>query len=183
VCFVAGTLVHTSEGQKPIEQIKVGDSVLSYDERTGKTEYKPVLATFSHEAKEVLDVTIEGEPEPLGVTPQNPFFVHRARDNTDDGDLDGDGSAGEWISAGKLREGDQVRRPDGSWSPVVKIEKRESGATVYNFSVADNHTYFVGHIGTLVHNDCRGVGELEYRHTVKSYADTDLGELVDQIEG
>ena len=28
-CFVAGTLVHTKDGLKPIEQIKIGDWVLS----------------------------------------------------------------------------------------------------------------------------------------------------------
>jgi hypothetical protein len=29
-CFVAGTLVHTKDGEKPIEEIRVGDWVLSY---------------------------------------------------------------------------------------------------------------------------------------------------------
>lgn len=127
--------------------------MLSYNEKTGQTEYKSVLATFSHEAREVLDVTIEGEPESLGVTPQHPFFVHRARDNTSDGDSD-DEDAGVWIAAGKLREGDRVLRPNGEWVRVVRIEKREGGAAVYNFSVADNHTYFVGKLGVLAHNTC-----------------------------
>lgn len=31
-CFIAGTLVHTKDGLKPIEQIKVGDWVLSRPE-------------------------------------------------------------------------------------------------------------------------------------------------------
>ena len=31
-CFVAGTLVHTKDGLKPIEQIKIGDWVLSRPE-------------------------------------------------------------------------------------------------------------------------------------------------------
>ena len=32
-CFVAGTLIHTEEGYKPIEDVKVGDKVLSHDNR------------------------------------------------------------------------------------------------------------------------------------------------------
>lgn len=48
-CFVAGTLVHTQEGLRPIEQIKVGDLVLSkHNSGTGKRAYKRVLKTFAH---------------------------------------------------------------------------------------------------------------------------------------
>ena len=35
-CFVAGTLVTTEDGQEPIEEIEVGDKVLSENEFTGK---------------------------------------------------------------------------------------------------------------------------------------------------
>jgi hypothetical protein len=46
-CFVAGTPVHTKEGLRPIEQIKVGDYVLSKPEDgKGKTAYKPVVKIF-----------------------------------------------------------------------------------------------------------------------------------------
>ncbi len=37
---------------------------------------------------------------------------------------------------------------------VVDIAQRAGGATVYNFEVADNHNYFVGQAGLLVHNQC-----------------------------
>lgn len=52
--FVAGTLVHTDKGLVPIEQIKVGDMVLSKPEiGEGELAYKPVVNTFVHEDKEV----------------------------------------------------------------------------------------------------------------------------------
>ncbi len=41
-CFPAGTLVPTLAGPLPIEQIKIGDRVLSMDERTGELDYKAV---------------------------------------------------------------------------------------------------------------------------------------------
>lgn len=45
-CFVSGTQVFTDQGLKNIEDIKVGDFVLSKDPITGKTDYKPVVNTF-----------------------------------------------------------------------------------------------------------------------------------------
>ncbi len=52
--FVAGTLVHTDKGLVPIEQIKVGDMVLSKPENgEGELAYKPVVNTFVHEDKEI----------------------------------------------------------------------------------------------------------------------------------
>ena len=56
-CFVAGTLVHTKESLKPIEQIQVGDWVLSRPENPEQgteTGYKRVIKTFRFVGKEVV---------------------------------------------------------------------------------------------------------------------------------
>jgi hypothetical protein len=39
-----------------------------------------------------------------------------------------------------------------SLQKVVNIEVTEEKTTVYNFDVADNHNYFIGEGGVLVHN-------------------------------
>lgn len=49
--FVAGILVHTDKGLVPIQEIKVGDWVLSRQIGTGSTEYKQVVNTFKSDVK------------------------------------------------------------------------------------------------------------------------------------
>jgi len=52
--FVAGTLVHTDQGLVPIEEIKVGDMVLSKPEsKEGDLAYQPVAQTFVSDDKEI----------------------------------------------------------------------------------------------------------------------------------
>ncbi|WP_037585305.1 polymorphic toxin-type HINT domain-containing protein [Stenoxybacter acetivorans] len=59
-CFVAGTLIHTKEGLRPIEQIKVGDDVLSTPEDgSGGTAYKKVINTFEFEDQETWFISWE----------------------------------------------------------------------------------------------------------------------------
>lgn len=54
-CFVAGTLVHAKQGLVPIEQLKVGDYVLSKPESgEGEQTYQRVTETFVHEEQEVF---------------------------------------------------------------------------------------------------------------------------------
>ena len=58
--FVAGTLIHTDKGLVPIQELKVGDKVLSKPESgIGDIEYKPVVKTFVHEDKEMWIVRLE----------------------------------------------------------------------------------------------------------------------------
>jgi hypothetical protein len=58
--FVAGTLVHTRDGLRPIEQIKVSDYVLSKPEDgNGETAYKRVVNTFEFDDKEAWFVSWE----------------------------------------------------------------------------------------------------------------------------
>lgn len=66
--FVAGTLVHTDKGLVPIQDIKVGDLVLSKpvlskaESGMGEAEYKPVLSTFVHKEKPIWMVRAEKTP-------------------------------------------------------------------------------------------------------------------------
>ncbi|MCL2021413.1 MAG: polymorphic toxin-type HINT domain-containing protein [Betaproteobacteria bacterium] len=63
-CFIAGTLVHTREGLVPIEQIKVGDWVLSKPESgEGEQTYKRVTKMFRHEDREVWLLPIASAKE------------------------------------------------------------------------------------------------------------------------
>ena len=64
--FVAGTLVHTKEGLVPIEQIKVGDWVLSkHESGQGEREYKRVTKTFVHDDEKVMAM-VYGDRLPEG---------------------------------------------------------------------------------------------------------------------
>jgi hypothetical protein len=56
-CFIAGALVHTDKGLVPIEQLKVGDLVLSAPE-SGEWElaYKPVVKTLVRHDQPILRV-------------------------------------------------------------------------------------------------------------------------------
>jgi hypothetical protein len=51
---------------------------------------------------------------------------------------------------------------------VESVEQRDGGATVYNFEVAQNHNYFVGEVGTLVHNDCNNIKGAAFENLIVS---------------
>lgn len=58
-CFVAGTLIWTDNGRVPIEQIQVGDLVLSKPETNdGPQAYKRVVKTFYFDDLEVEFVEV-----------------------------------------------------------------------------------------------------------------------------
>jgi hypothetical protein len=47
-----------------------------------------------------------------------------------------------------------LRRASGERQPITNIQVVRETHVTYNFEVADNHNYFVGEQGLLVHNDC-----------------------------
>ncbi len=59
-----------------------------------------------------------------------------------------------------MRAGDVLLTVNGEYVVVeqIKHEILESPMKVYNFRVADNHTYFVGDTGVGVHNTANGCG-------------------------
>lgn len=141
LCFPAGTPVTTRDGLKPIEQIKAGDEVLSRNRTTGKLEYQKVTALIPPHPSKLLQISVAAEANPLQPTPEHPFFGRRAG-----------GSQAEWIRAVDLQVGDSVLTAAATWTEVLAISALEKEEVVYNFEVEENHDYFVGAAGLLVHN-------------------------------
>ena len=96
------------------------------------------------EADVLVHIEVNGEDSSATVT--HPFLVD-----------------GKWISAKDLRAGDQLTLADGTKAPIEKIryEKLTEPVLVYNFEVADFHTYYVGNSQVLVHNKCNKTGNTE----------------------
>lgn len=111
----------------------------SKNPETGEKELKEVVQTFVNKTDELVHVYVNGEE--IIATPEHPFYVP----------LKG------WISAINLRAGDILVLQSGKYVIVelVQHEILESPVTVYNFEVAEFHTYYVGDSAVLVHNVCK----------------------------
>lgn len=136
VCFTAGTKINTKDGLVNIEDVKVGDLVLSWDEITGTYDYKPVDKTFVNETNELVEVNIDGEV--IKATPMHPFR----------------GANGQWIAASKLTKGVELISPTGKNQKVKSVEFIKEKATVYNLEVRDYSTFVIGQNEVVVHNEC-----------------------------
>ncbi|MNM82347.1 Hint module [compost metagenome] len=133
-CFVAGTEVQTDEGEKNIEDIEVGDKVLSKNEETGEVAYKEVTATFDHETDEIYQIHVGDQV--IESTYNHPFWV------------EGKG----WTYVKDLKVGDLLVQSDGNTLKIENVELLHKQATVYNMTVDEFHTYFVSDLGIWVHN-------------------------------
>ncbi|WP_341278990.1 polymorphic toxin-type HINT domain-containing protein [Paenibacillus sp. FSL H8-0537] len=135
-CFTAGTKVLTDEGEKNIEDIEVGDMVLSKNEETGEQVYKEVLNLFRNQRDEIYKLSVSGQI--IETTFNHPFWV------------EGKG----WVLAEDLEEGDKLQKSNGDLLTIDNIEivSLKEKVTVYNFEVEDFHTYFVSDLGIWVHN-------------------------------
>ena len=142
-CFTADTDVLMGDGTaKPIQDVVVGDRVLSHDPVTGEDVEGTVEQVYVHEDVETLLLTTsEGE---VTTTATHPFYV------------EGQG----WTPAGQLRAGDRLRTPDGAPVEVQTLQSTGHHETVYNFTVTEWNNYHIhtqGQTGQntpiLVHND------------------------------
>jgi hypothetical protein len=145
-CPIAGTKILTDTGNKSIEEIKVGEKVLSKNVETGEQGYKEVKQVFVREVDTLYHVKINGTT--ITNTDEHPYWVV------------GKG----WVEAKDLEKDDQVVLASGEKAAVESVtkEKLDTPVKVYNFEVADWHTYFVAELGVLVHNDCAAKGKGEY---------------------
>ena len=140
--FTASTAVLLANGgQKPISQIKVGEKVRTVDPATGKTVDGTVVKTFLTDDTDLTDVTLDTR---VGATVLHTTTHHQIYDRT----------LGEFVDAGTLRPGDQLTTADGSTVTVTAVRSWIGKEWMYDLTVNDTHTFFVGANGdpVLVHN-------------------------------
>jgi len=134
-CFVAGTKIALLNGDtKNIEDITIGEEVLTYNEQSGVNESGIVGELKQHEVDSVIRLTFDNEIITI-TTHEHPFFV------------DGKG----WVKASELEPLDVCKKVDGSESLVSTVEEINESHMVYNLlSVGQNHNFYANQI--LVHN-------------------------------
>ena len=137
--FTEGTLVHTKRGLIPIEEVLIGDYVLSFDEETGENEYQEVVHLIQGENDYELTGIQLDNGEIIEATIKHPFYVDSV-----------------WKDADDLAIQDKLFSLN-EYSVIEKISMTKRETFVYNLTVDNTHTYYVGVEGVLVHNakrDC-----------------------------
>ena len=99
-----------------------------------------VTGTMKHFATNVLNLTIAGLDEPLGVTTTHPIWSEDRQ---------------AFVPAGQLVAGENLRQADGKSIQLTRITpKRGPPEVVYNLEVDGEHVYHVADRGLLIHNSC-----------------------------
>ncbi|MCG8672430.1 MAG: EndoU domain-containing protein [Pseudomonadales bacterium] len=138
--FTEGTLVSTANGLIPIEEVSIGDYVLSYNEDTGEQQYNRVVHLIEAEGlKSLVSITLMSG-EVLDATESHPFYVKKSGENW------------IWQDAGELEVGDILIDSEGNEILIASLENYTQTIRVFNFNVEKNHTFYVGNQSILTHN-------------------------------
>ncbi|WP_230285589.1 polymorphic toxin-type HINT domain-containing protein [Deinococcus sp. 23YEL01] len=57
-----------------------------------------------------------------------------------------------WVGAGHLKIGDKIKQADGTTGLVANVTTVQQTREMFNLTVSEAHTYYVGNDGWLVHN-------------------------------
>ncbi len=118
VCFVAGTSITlVDKNSKSIEEIKVGDEVLSWDEKTGEFQNAKVVKTFEKIATELIKIELENN-KIIESTPEHPFYTSKG-----------------WISAKEIKPNDLIKGINGFIAVKSASLEERSPVKVYKFEV------------------------------------------------
>lgn len=165
LCFAKGTPVAAEGGDRPIESIRVGDRVWARDVESGVVALRPVTTLFVTPGVATIDLELAAgsHSEHVAVTPGHRFWVE-GRGWTPAQDLERSPLASLQDSLlaiplsgvpppeqGHLGTTLLTSGPlDSLWA--TPLSSRSTTTTVYNLEVDGFHSYFVGRLHALVHN-------------------------------
>jgi hypothetical protein len=147
-CFVAGTKILMANGiEKNIEEVVVGDAVISYNLLENITEFDVVDAVTHRTINKTVKYTFEDNSE-LEATIDHPLYVRGKSWSSYDNNL-----SNQMYNIGgvsKIEIGDYVKTPN-DFKKILSIVENHKTINVYNLSnVKYNHNFFANM--SLVHN-------------------------------
>ncbi|GGV12751.1 hypothetical protein GCM10010293_03800 [Streptomyces griseoflavus] len=159
--FLPGTKVLLANGKtKPIEEVKLGDKVVTTDTKTGEKTVREVAGTIvTEDDKHFSDLTVKtasGKSEALVATTTHPFWVESER---------------AWIKAGDLEPGMTLHTPSGESVEVEANRHFEKRQRTHDLTVEGIHAYYVlaGATPLLVHNCDLNTDGYLYRGVAKGH--------------
>jgi hypothetical protein len=162
-CFVAGTLVWTADGLRPIETLVAGARAVATDMDTAVRAEHRVVAVFERVTPAVVELHVAGEV--IACSGEHPFWVPGVG----------------WQRAGDLVAGARLLTVEGELV-LSAISIRNGEVTVYNIEVAGAHTYHIGARGILVHNKANAHEFFRLRKQLVEQTDAELSTIA-QLEG
>jgi hypothetical protein len=96
-----------------------------------------ITGTFRHVARNLIDLYVEGENDPIRCTERHPFWSLPRR---------------TWVAASHLQTGERLLNRLGQSTQVVSVNFATAAEPVFNIEVQGRHVYRVTNLGLLVHN-------------------------------
>ena len=170
-CFPAGTLVHTDKGLVPIQNVKVGDMVLSRPEWGGKdapTEYKRVTRAFCSGNDTIVQIPYirESNPDLINIvymTDSHPVWLEDKK---------------EWIAAIDLVTSDKLSFIDNTdfayvWKPSEVFMLKTNDESFYGYcdGITDSLKYG-NSILQLDNGELRTLNIDDYGYSEEKYVDS-----------
>jgi RHS repeat-associated protein len=134
-------VVMADRTRKKIADVKVGDQVLATDPLTGKTTFRTVTATLTHDDNDLLDLVVKTD---TGTETIHTTDHHRIWNETKH----------SWVLAIDLKSGNELRSENGQHAYVSRLIHIPGHRSMLDLTVEIDHTFYVD-LGTgaiLVHN-------------------------------
>jgi intein/homing endonuclease len=149
-CFVVGTKITLENGDtKNIEDIEVGDIVLTYNEVSNLNEYNKVTHVYKPIHNDLVEYTLS-DGKVITSTFDHPYYVNGLGLASYSPELT-NARYENLNNVTQIKVGDALNLQNGETASIVSIvEKDKISVQTYIFTVENNHNFYANEV--LVHN-------------------------------